>query len=248
MADVDISGTTALVTGANRGIGLATVKALVAGGAAKVYAAGRDLEAITAAAADLGDGVSPLHCDITNPDHVAAAAAQCADVSLLINNAGVNFNRPVVGEADGQLARLEIEVNYLGTLSMCRTFAPVLAANGGGAIVNLLSILARVNLPAVGSYCASKAAAHSLTQAVRAELRGQGTLVIGMMPGAVDTRLTEGMDMPKMTVNEVAAAVLEAVSAGTEDVYPGDMASGVAAGLAADAKAVEAEFAQMLPG
>lgn len=245
---LNIEGSVALVTGANRGIGRATVEALLAQGAAKVYAGCRDAAAGEALAAELGDKVQAVALDITSEDQVNAAAATCADVNVLINNAGVNFNRPALGETDRSIARTEMDVNYHGTLDMCRAFGPVLGANGGGAMVNLLSILARVNLPAIGSYCASKAAAHSLTQAVRAQLRGQGTLVVGAMPGAVDTRLTEGQDMPKMTPAEVASAILGSIESGTEEIYPGDMASGVAAGLAADPQAVEAEFGQMLPG
>lgn len=238
----------ALVTGANRGIGRATVDALLAGGASKVYAGCRTEADASAVAAELGDRVQGVALDITDVAQVDAAAAACADVNLLINNAGVNFNRPALGEDDRSIARTEMDVNYHGLLDMSRAFGPVLGANGGGAMVNLLSILARINLPAIGSYCASKAAAHSLTQAVRAQLRGQGTLVVAAMPGAVDTRLTEGQDMPKMTPAEVATALLDAVTSGTEDIYPGDMAAGVSAGLAADPKGVEAEFGQMLPG
>ena len=130
---------------------------------------------------------------------------------------------------------------------MCRAFAPVLKANGGGTIVNMLSILARVNLPLMGSLCASKAATLSMTQGVRAELAAQGTKVIAVMPGAVDTRMTAMLPPPKMKPSEVAAAALKAIDEGTEEIYPGDMAQGVAAGLASDPKAVEKQFAGYLP-
>lgn len=237
-----------MVTGANRGIGRATVDALLEAGAAKVYAACRDNAAGEALAAELGDRVTAVPLDITDAAQVAAAAGACADVNLLINNAGVNFNQPVLGASNVEMARSEVEVNYLGTMAMCNAFGPVLAANGGGALVNVLTILSRVNMPASGSYCASKAAAYSMTQAVRAQLKGQGTLVVGIMPGAVDTRLTDGMEIPKMAPAEVAGDILAAVQAGDEERYPGDMAAGVAAGLAADPKAVEADFANYLPG
>lgn len=237
----------ALVTGANRGIGEQFVKALVAAGAKRVYAGARD-PALLRIAASAGGHVVPIGIDITRAADVAAAAARCRDVTLLVNNAGVNFNTPLVGIASLANARTEIETNYLGTLAMCRAFAPILAANGGGAIVNMLSILARVNLPLMGSLCASKAAALSMTQGVRAELKKQGTLVVGVMPGAVETRMTEMLPPPKMNPADVAKAALEAVERGLEDVYPGDMAQGVAAGLAQDAKAVEAQFAAYLPG
>jgi NAD(P)-dependent dehydrogenase (short-subunit alcohol dehydrogenase family) len=141
-----------------------------------------------------------------------------------------------------------MDTNYLGTLAMCRAFAPVLKRNGGGAIVNMLSILSRVSMPAYGSLCASKAAALSMTQGVRAELAKQHTLVVGVMPGAVDTDMARGYQGPKDPPLEVANAALDAVEKGLEDVYPGGMAQGVSAGLAKDPKAVEKEFAQYLPG
>lgn len=239
-----IAGTTALVSGANRGIGKAIVAALRAAGAAKIYAATRD------GASPFPDdaAVVPLRLDVTSTEQVAAAARAAGDVALLVNNAGVNFNTPLVGIAALDNARREMEVNYLGTLAMCRAFAPVLKRNGGGAIVNMLSILARVNLPLMGSLCASKAAALSMTQGVRAELAAQGTRVIGVLPGAVRTRMTEGVDVPKIEPEIVAAAIVEAIAGDAEEIYPGDMASGVAAGLAADPKAVEKQFAAYLPG
>lgn len=247
-----VEGSVAFVTGTNRGIGRAIVGALAAAGAAKIYAAARDPAGVADLVGAHAGRVEALALDITDHAAVAAAAARCGDVTLLINNAGVNHNAPLSAADAIANARAELEVNYLGTLAMCRAFAPVLkanggGANGGGAIVNLLTILARVNLPALGSYCASKAAAFSMTQGVRAELAGQGTLVVGVMPGAVDTDMSREFPPPKLPPQDVAQAVLAAVGAGTEDVYPGDMASGVAAGLANDAKQVEKEFAQYLP-
>ncbi len=236
---MDIKGSIALVSGANRGIGEAFVAELLERGVEKIYAAARDPSSLTAS-----DKVVPIKLDVTKPDEVAAAAAQCGDVTLLINNAGMNFNAPLFAEDAMSNARAEIEVNYLGTLSMIRAFAPVLKANGGGCIVNMLSIIGRVNLPALGSYAASKAAEYSMTQGVRAQLAAQGTLVVGVMPGTVDTRMTPGGETKPPVV---AKDALDAVEAGQEDVYPGEMAQGVSQGLAADAKAVEKQFAAFLP-
>jgi NAD(P)-dependent dehydrogenase (short-subunit alcohol dehydrogenase family) len=140
-----------------------------------------------------------------------------------------------------------MEVNYFGTLAMCRAFAPLLGANGGGTIVNMLSILSRVTLPLMGSLCASKAAALSLTHGVRAQLAGQGTLVIAVMPGAVDTDMTRDMPPPKMPPSEVAHAVLDAIEACMEEVYPGAMAQALTERLAQDPKGLEKEFARYLP-
>lgn len=233
-----IKGSVALVTGANRGVGEAFVSALLERGVGKVYAAARDAGSISG-----GDRVEAIGLDITNEADVQAAAAKCGDVALLINNAGVNHNRPLLGQPDSASAQEEMAVNYFGTLAMCRAFAPVLKANDGGAIVNMLSILSRVNLPMIGSYCASKAATLSLTQAVRGELAGQGTLVVAVMSGAIDTRMSEDLPPPKEAPADIANAALDAVEAGEEDIYPGGMAQGVSQGLANDPKAVEKEFA-----
>jgi peptide/nickel transport system ATP-binding protein len=243
-----IAGSIALVTGANRGIGKAYVAALLAHGARKVYATARKLEGVAELAKAHPGKVEVLALDITDPAAVAAAAQRCRDVTLLINNAGINHARGLLAAPDLAAARAEMETNYFGTLTMCRAFAPVLKANGGGAIINMLSILSRVNLPLMGSLCASKAAGLSLTQGVRAELAGQGTQVIAVMPGAVDTDMSRDFPPPKMPPEEVAAAALAALEQGVEEIHPGDMATGVAQGLAADPKGVEKQFAGYLPG
>jgi NAD(P)-dependent dehydrogenase (short-subunit alcohol dehydrogenase family) len=243
-----IEGAIALVTGSNRGIGRSLVKALIGAGARKVYATARD----PAKAADLvalhPGKVEALRLDITRQADVDAAAEKCRDVTLLINNAGINRKQALIAALELGNAQDEIETNYFGTLKMCRAFAPVLQSNGGGAIINIISLLSRVNLPAYGSLCASKAALWSLTHGVRAELAKQGTLVVAVMPGAVDTDMERDFQGPKESPADIAQAALNAVKSGTEDIYPGGMAQGVAAGLLADPKKVEKEFAAYLPG
>jgi NAD(P)-dependent dehydrogenase (short-subunit alcohol dehydrogenase family) len=165
-------------------------------------------------------------------------------VTLLVNNAGVSSGRRLIGAPDLTGARDEIEVNYFGLLRMCRAFAPVLATNGGGTIINMLSILSRVAAPGIGSYSAAKAAAFSLTQSVRAELHRQGTQVIGVMPAYVETDMTARLQAPKIQPVEVVRAALAAVGTDQEDVYPGDPATQVAAQLLQDPKALERSFAQ----
>ena len=233
---MDFGGRVALVTGANRGIGAAIVEALVAAGASKVYAAMRRPTG--------GDGgkIVPLALDVTDPTQIAAAAHDCRDVEILVNNAAIALGQPLLAATDAGAAEREMRVNYLGTLAMSRAFAPILANNGGGAIVNIVSILGRVSLPRVGSYSASKAAAFSLTQGLRGELAAQGTLVVGVMPGFVDTDMTKGLALPKMTPRAVAESVIAALRSGTEDVYPGEAAE-IAAALQRDPKAVEKRFA-----
>ena len=161
-----IKESVALVTGANRGLGQALVRALRDAGCAKVYAAARHVESVTRE-----DGIEPVPLDITNGKQVEAAAARCGDVAILINNAGIAAFTPALGAQAMDNARREMETNYFGTLAMCRAFAPVLKRNGGGGLVNILSVVSWFNAPVQGTYCASKAAEWSLTKAVRFELR-----------------------------------------------------------------------------
>jgi len=241
---MNVKDSVALVTGANRGVGAAFVQALLDRGASKVYAAMRSTDGYAAA----DDRVVPVALDVTDHAQVAKAAADCDDVSLLVNNAGMNFNQPISAAEAQSNARAEMDVNYFGTMEMCRQFGPVLGSNGGGAMVNMLSILSRVNLPMIGTYCASKAACLSLTQGVRAELAAQGTHVVAVMPGAINTRMGDMNPPPLEEPEDVVNAALDAVEAGEEDIYPGAMADGVSQGLAADPKGVEKQFAQYLPG
>jgi NAD(P)-dependent dehydrogenase (short-subunit alcohol dehydrogenase family) len=229
----------ALVTGANRGIGRAIVEELLAAGARHLYAASR-----TPLDYEPGERVTQVRLDVTQPSMIEQAAARCTDVNVVVNNAGVLLGQRLLDAPDSHAAETEMRVNYFGTLLMCRAFAPVLARNGGGAIVNVLSILSRVNLPTVGSYSASKAAALSLTQGIRGELAGQGTLVIGVMPAFVDTAMARRVTMPKLPPRAVAESILAALRDGVEDVYPGEAAA-VAAALQKDGKAVERQFASM---
>lgn len=238
---MNLIGTVALVTGANRGIGAAIVGALLESGVKRVHAGVRSLPAEP----PTDPRVVPVLLDITDDARLAEVAAELGDVSILVNNAGISSGQPLLGARDPQAAAQEMRVNYFGTLAAVRAFAPVLKANGGGAIVNVLSILGRVNLPAVGSYSASKAAAFSLTQGIRAELASQGTLVVGVMPGFVDTDMTTQVKQPKMTPAAVATEIVGALQLGIEDVYPGP-ASEIAAGLLRDPKAVERSFAGRL--
>ena len=242
---MDISNTTALVTGANRGLGREMVRQLLAAGARKVYASARDMAAVQDLVQANPGRVEALALDITNADQVAAAKARCADVNLLVNNAGINRGQGFIAAASLVDAQAEMSTNYLGTLAMCRAFAPQLAA---GAIVNVLSILAKVNLPAMGSLCASKAAALRMTEGVRAELAAQGTRVVAVMTGAVDTDMSRDFQGPKSSAAEVAQAVLAGLQHGDEEVYVGDMPGWINGALMQDPKAIERELAKYLPG
>ena len=242
-----VSGCTAVVTGANRGIGREFVTALISRGARKIYACTRNAGGVDDLASANPGQVEEVLLDITNADQVSKAVEIFSDVNLLINNAGINRMQAFILGEDTSAARVEMETNYFGTLTMCRALSEILGQNGGGAIVNILSILARVNLPMMGSLCASKAASLSLTQGVRAELASQGTLVLAVMPGAVDTDMSRDFPPPKMPPSEVAEQTLDALEDGLEELYPGEMASDVAKNLEMDAKGVEKGFAQYLP-
>jgi NAD(P)-dependent dehydrogenase (short-subunit alcohol dehydrogenase family) len=242
-----VRGAVALVTGTSRGIGPCLVRALLDAGAKRIYCGARDPTQTAGLVARAPDRLVPMKLDVTSDADAAVAAEQAGDVTLLVNNAGFNFNQAFSSTDAMANARIEIETNYFGPLRLCRAFAPVLRRNGGGTIVNMLSILAHMNLPMMGSLCASKAAALSLTQALRAELASQGTRVVGVLPGAVDTDMTRGLTIPKLAPQDVAAAVIDGLQRGLDEIYPGDMAAGVAFGLALDPKEVERQFARYLP-
>lgn len=223
-----IAGCVALVTGANRGLGQVYARELVSRGAAKVYGAARRSAAVTE------PGVTPVALDITDPGRVREAAGECGDVSLLVNNAGVMKAGTFSGPADLDNARLEMEINYFGTLRMCRAFAPVLAANGGGAIVNMLSLNSFENYPAEASYAASKAAEWSLTNGIRVELHHQGTLVVGVHASYIDTDMTTSVDAPKLSPESVAQQAFDAVESGQVEVLADERSRYVKASLARD--------------
>ena len=210
-----IAGCIALVTGANRGLGRAYVEALLGAGAAKVYGGARDPASIT------DPRVTPIRLDVTDPDQVAAAAALCADVTLLINNAGIMLSTPMLADASDVAMRREMEVNVFGTLAMVRAFAPVLAANGGGAIVNMLSVVSWFTSPFNATYGASKQAELAVTDGARIQLKAQGTQVIGVYAGYIDTDMAAGVDADKISPQEVANATLEGVEAGAHHVPVG---------------------------
>jgi NAD(P)-dependent dehydrogenase (short-subunit alcohol dehydrogenase family) len=232
-----IKGSVVVITGATGAIAQALIAELTARGAAKIYAAARDISALAASGQ-----LVPIKMDVTSDDDVTRAAAVATDVTLLINNAGVNHNTAFMAAPDLAMAREEIEANYLAPLRVTRAFAPALIANGG-AVLNILTILARVNLPFMGSYCASKAAGLSLTQGLRGELAPKGVRVVAAMPGAVDTRMTAMLTIPKMTTAMAATEILDGLEAGEEEIYVGDMARGLAEGLAHDPKAIERQLA-----
>jgi NAD(P)-dependent dehydrogenase (short-subunit alcohol dehydrogenase family) len=228
-APMQIEGTIALVTGANRGIGKAVTDALLERGAAKVYAAVREPATVSRTEPRL----VPVQLDVTDADRIAALAHELPDVELVINNAGIaRPATPLSAELDA--ARAELEVNYLSLIATTQAFAPVLAANGGGAIVNVLSVGSWIGSPTLSTYTASKSAAWNFTNAARIELKQQGTHVVGVHVGFVDTDLTAGLDVDKIAPAAVAAAALDAVEAGEPEAIVDDLSRQIKAGLSDD--------------
>ena len=208
----NIKGSVAFVTGANRGLGLAFAKALLAAGASKVYAAARNPASITL------PRVHAIKLDVTNAEDIAAAVKACGDVTLVINNAGIIRGGTALAQGTLENMRAEFETNVYGLLAVSVAFAPVLAANNGGALVNVLSALSWLSLPESIGYSASKSDAWSLTNGLRQELRAQGTHVVAVHVGYMDTDMVKDVQAPKSNPHDVANNVLHGIEAGDLEV------------------------------
>ena len=240
---MNIHDSTVLVTGANRGIGKAFADALLDRGATKVYAAVRDVGTIT------DPRLVPIQLDVTDPDRVAAVARELDDVQLVVNNAGVlHFAVPPSAPLD--TARVELETNYLSLVSMTQAFAPVLEQNGGGAFINVLSVFSWVATPLLSTYSASKAAAWSFTNAARIVLKRQGTQVVGVYAGPVDTDMTAAIDLEKIHPASVATSALDALEADEPEAVVDDYSRAIKAELSDDQDAlypqIEREFLALI--
>src|SRR5450432_947635 len=215
-----IQGSIALITGANRGLGKALVSALLEAGAAKVYAAARDERTVSADSSR----VVPLTLDVTKPEQIAAAVRKAGDVTLLINNAGAlnSFNVLTTSQAD---IDADFGVQVHGTLGVIRAFLPVLeSAAGGATIVNVLSLTSLASFPALGGYSASKAAAYSMTQALRPELKKKQIDILAVLPGVIDTDMVKDLPMPKTSPADTAQGLLAGIARGDEEIFPDPMA------------------------
>jgi NAD(P)-dependent dehydrogenase (short-subunit alcohol dehydrogenase family) len=226
-----IADSVALVTGANRGIGRHFAQQLLQRGARKVYATARRPELVTI------PGVQVLRLDITDPASVAAAAAAAEDVTLLINNAGVATSQNLV-TGDIDKIRLEMETHYFGTLAMVRAFAPVLARNSGGSVLNVMSVLSWLSYDGATAYSTAKAAEWSLTNGIRLELAGQGTTVTGLHLSATDTDMMAGFDGEKNDPADVVRTALDGLEAGALEILADESTVQVKAALSADPSAL----------
>jgi NAD(P)-dependent dehydrogenase (short-subunit alcohol dehydrogenase family) len=225
---VEIKDSVVLVTGANRGIGAEWVRQLRARGAAKIYAGARDPHSVSPA-----DGVVPIALDVTDQAQVAAAAEIAADVQIVINNAATSFRQPLVG-GDVEQIRKEFETNVFGLVYVAEAFAPVLKANGGGAIVNALSAVSWFSFPGMAGYSATKSAAWNLTDALRLELQDQGTLVVALHSGAVSTPMGDNFPIDKVDPDQVVTAALDGLQAGNSEVLADDISRAIKSTLTSD--------------
>lgn len=227
---MQIENSVVLITGANRGIGLAFARELLARGARgarKVYAAARNPATVTL------PGVQAIQMDVTKPDEIAAAVRQAGDVTLVINNAGIAQPGGFLAEDSEAVTRRIFETNFYGVLNVSKAFAPVLKANGGGALLNVLSVASWVNGGELAAYSASKSAAWALTNSLRHELAAQKTQVLGLHMAYVDTDLTKGFDIPKTSPETIVQRALDALAAGAEEVLADALTEQVKQGLTA---------------
>jgi len=220
-----IEGTVALVTGANRGLGKALVSALIEAGAAKVYAAARDARQLSAA----DPRIVPLTVDTTAPEQIDAAAKKAGDVTLLVNNAGVLTAHDALTMSRADLDA-DFRTNVHGTLAVIKAFLPVLeSAPAGATIVNVLSLASLASFPALGGYSASKAAAYSLTQALRPALKVKHIDLLAALPGPIDTDMVKALQMPKTSAADTARGVVAGIIRGEEEIFPDPLAVQMAA-------------------
>ena len=231
---MNIEGRTVLVTGASRGLGRTLSLAFADAGARQVFAGARkesDLGSLS------GDRITPIKLDVTSDDDINATR-QLGAIDILVNNAGVaSYGNPVAMNLDD--AMREMEVNYFGALKMTRALAPAMVERGEGMIVNVATAFAKINLPLVGTYCASKAALLSLGQALRAYLKDRGVHVMTVMPTTIDTDMAKGAEVPKMTTEFVAGEVLRHIREESIDPPIGEEAEGILEGLRNDPLALE---------
>ncbi|PUA27804.1 MAG: hypothetical protein B0W54_14830 [Cellvibrio sp. 79] len=239
----------AMVTGANRGIGLALTEALIARQLKRVYLAGRDLQAIKDTARHLENPYTqlvPLKIDITSGLDITAASQQIPQLDLLINNAGIATGSGFVQSTSSDIALLEMATNYFGPVNLTRALLPALRQSSSAAIVNIGSIAGITNMPLLGPYSASKAALHSFTQGLRAELAKDNIFVQGVYPGPIATRLSDGYEFPKATPADVAEIILNALGQREEDVFPDVMSANWYETFKANPKQLEKEYATWL--
>ena len=241
-----IQGKTVLVTGANRGIGEAFVQALIAQGASRVYAAARHIDSLVHLVSQAPDIIIPVQLDVTKAEDIARLAENITDLDILINNAGIATSSNFSGEASLRIAVDEMATNYFGPVNLTHALLPALHKSSHAAVINISSIAGISNFPTLGPYSASKAAVHSFTQGLRAELRSANIAVVGIYPGPVETRMTEGFEMDKAVPADVAKIALAGLETGIEDVFPDAFSQAMHQVFLQNPKALEKQFGAMV--
>ena len=244
MTEIKVKDAVVVVTGANRGIGRAIAEEALARGSRKVYAAARDVSGVRDLVDQYPEHVVAIQLDVTNGEQIDSAASQAQDVQILINNAGVAGFSGFIYDHDQDGARREMETNYFGPLNVTRAFSKAVIGNGNGAVATVVSVGGLSNFPPAATYSASKAAAHSLTQGMRAELAPQGVAVFGIYPGPIDTDMASGLDFEKETPRNAASRIFDQMENGVEDITTDAFADEFVRSLKVDAKAVEKENAK----
>jgi short-subunit dehydrogenase len=244
-AKMKIEGSVVLLTGANGGIGRAFVQALLDRGAAKVYLGVRNPASVQDLVSQ-SDRLVAVELDLARPEQIASAAKTASDITLLINNAGTAAFSGVLSANDTAGARAEMESNYFGVIALAQALRDTPAFHAGGAIVNILSVLSHITLPVAGTYSASKAAALHLTRTLRAELKSRGVQVLAAMPAQTDTAMGAALPEPKLTPQQVVAGTLDALAAGQDEVFPGELSQATANAFHANPEGVQAQMAQLV--
>ncbi|ESQ94627.1 SDR family NAD(P)-dependent oxidoreductase [Asticcacaulis benevestitus] len=230
---------TVLVSGANRGIGVATVRELLKTDVKKIYAGARRLDSLP----DFGDArVVPLQLDITDQASVDAAAKTAADADILLNNAGTAVLANFI-DSPIELINGDMDVNYYGTLRIIRAFTPLFTARKSGTIANVISVVGLTSAPGLAGYSASKAALQSLTQTLRATLKGSGIKVLGIYPGPIDTDLAKDIPMEKATPEHAARHIVAGIAAHETYIFPDPVALQIGHLWATDGKTLDTALA-----
>jgi len=245
MISFEYKGKTALVTGANRGIGEAYVNALINAGVKKIYAAARDLNNLEALVKKHPEIIVPVLLDVTKATDIHNLANNITSLDILINNAGIANACSSTADNTVDIARLEMETNYFSPMQLTLAMLPLLKQSTSAAVINVCSIAAISNFPSLGPYSATKAAMHSFTQGLRTDLASENIRVVGVYPGPIDTRMAEGLEMDKPKPEQVALKTFEVLSAGGIDVMPDDFSEQMYAAFLSHPHELEKAFAQM---
>lgn len=247
MTQVKVQGKTAFVSGANRGIGRATVIELLNRGAAKVYAGARNPDRLSELKAEFGDRLVPVKLDLSDDSSIKSAAETAQGIDILVNNAGVLLGTTMLSEKAISELEDNFNVNVYGLLKLTHALVKDLKKERETAIANVSSMAGLGNMPVIGTYSVSKAAVHSITQGLRAELAGNNVLVSGIYPGPIDTEMTAAMEMDKDTPENVAKAIVDGLENGVEEIFPDKMSMQTGSFYLQDPKGVESAFGKYVP-